>query len=273
MTSRPRGRPKREQPKREQKEASGGFNAPFRALEQALAHKATTSPRPPAGAPQAGAAEREQADGRAGPDVGSGAEHGRSEPAGQESEELASALAGVAPLAPGPRRVPRRPRTELPGPEADERRDRDALDRAEGFDVAFHDHYVRARAQGVSRETLASLEKGRFPIQAHLDLHGLALDDARHAVDAFLREQQRLGRRCVLLVTGKGKNSPGMHGVLREKVPEWLARGPSSRRILAFASARPCDGGLGALVVLMRAGSSRKNRIDVESGGVGALET
>lgn len=73
----------------------------------------------------------------------------------------------------------------------------------------------------------------------------------------------------MLIITGKGKNSPGGEGVLRMQVPQWLARGPSARRVLAFVNARPGDGGLGALVVLMRAGSSSKNRIDVERGGVG----
>ena len=89
------------------------------------------------------------------------------------------------------------------------------------------------------------LEKGEFAISAHLDLHGMPFEDARRAVDEFLVQQQKRGRRCVLIVTGKGKNSPNGQGVLRERVPEWLARGPSSRRVLAFASARPCDGGVG----------------------------
>jgi len=190
-----------------------------------------------------------------------------------DAEVLAASLAGVSPLPGSTPRVRIRRKLDISHVEArieaGRKEDLEALHRGEGFDVTFEDRYVRARAAGVSRETLSRLEKGEFPICAHLDLHGMPLDDARKAVDVFLVAQQKRGHRCVLLVTGKGKNSLGGRGVLREQVPEWLARGPSSRRVLAFASARPCDGGLGALVVLMRGGSSSKNRIDVEHGGVG----
>jgi len=194
-----------------------------------------------------------------------------------DAEVLAASLAGVAPLPRLPPRVTIRRRVDISHVEAriaaGRKQDLDAMARADGFDVTFEDKYVRARAAGVSLETLSRLEKGEFPICAHLDLHGMPLEDARKAVDVFLVAQQKRGHRCVLLVTGKGKNSLGGRGVLREQVPEWLARGPSSRRVLAFASARPCDGGLGALVVLMRGSSSSKNRIDVEHGGVGPAGT
>ena len=95
----------------------------------------------------------------------------------------------------------------------------------------------------------------------------MALDDARRAVDQFLTEQQRRGERCVLVITGKGRNSRQQVGVLREKIPQWLARGPSARRVLAFVTARPCDGGEGALYVLLRRERAGKARIDVVAGG------
>ena len=137
----------------------------------------------------------------------------------------------------------------------------------ENFDIRFSDQFIRGRAAGVSRETLARLERGEFAVRSHVDLHGMALDDAKEAVDEFLADRQRWGERCVLVVTGKGRNSPKQVGVLRENIPEWLARGPSARRVLAFATARPCDGGEGALYVLLRNRAARKSRIDVEAGG------
>lgn len=194
-------------------------------------------------------------------------------PAPTDAELLAASRADVARIERGAQRVVIRRRPDLSSIEAKRQLDLAELARGEGFDVTYEDRYVRGRASGVSFETLAKLEKGEFSISAHLDLHGYAFDDARRAVDDFLASQQKRGRRCVLLVTGKGKNSPNGAGVLRERVPEWLARGPSSRRVLAFASARACDGGVGALVVLMRADSSSKNRIHVEHGGVGPLQT
>lgn len=136
----------------------------------------------------------------------------------------------------------------------------------EHFDFRFSDRYVQGRATGVSRETVAKLSRGEFAVRSHVDLHGMALDDAKDTVDRFLTERQRRGERCVLVITGKGKNSRGQVAVLRERIPEWLARGPSARRVLAFVTARPCDGGEGAFYVLLRRDSSRKMRIDVEAG-------
>jgi len=241
------------------------FNAPFQGLDKVVRVAPAPSPtsRPsarqrqsqPPGPPRQPPAEAQQAP----------------PPQPSDHEVLSEALRGVAPLAKETPRVFVRRKVDLSSIAAAHRRDIDAMARGEGFDVTFDENYVRGRADGVSFETLGRLERGEFPISAHLDLHGLPLEDARREVDAFLLQQQKKGHRCVLLVTGKGKNSPGQHGVLREQVPQWLARGPSARRVLAFASARPCDGGLGALAVLLRRDSSSKNRIDVERGGVGGI--
>jgi DNA-nicking Smr family endonuclease len=248
------------------------FHAPFRDLADALKRrppKQATAPHksvplPPAHAPSARPAPPICTTPAAPPRV-------ETQSALTEEQALATSREGAARLAAPPARVRIRRKPDLSHIEAKRQEDLAAMARGEGFDVTFDDLHVRARASSVSRETLSRLEKGEFAISAHLDLHGMPFDDARRAVDEFLALQQKKGRRCVLIVTGKGKNSPNGQGVLRERVPQWLARGPSARRVLAFASARPCDGGVGALVVLMRATSSSKDRIDVEHGGTGPV--
>ena len=189
-----------------------------------------------------------------------------------DDELLAASREGASRLSARDARVTIRRRPDLSSIDLARQAELVEMARGKGFDVSYEDHFVRGRASGVSFETLARLEDGGFAISAHLDLHGLCLEDARREVDAFLAEQHKKGRRCVLLVTGKGKNSRNGEGVLREHVPEWLARGPSARRVLAFVSARPCDGGVGALVVLMRANPSSKNPIRIERGGTGPLQ-
>ena len=67
-------------------------------------------------------------------------------------------------------------------------------------------------------------------------------------VGNFLRDAQRHGLRCVRVVHGKGNGSPGRESVLRDKVRRWLAQ---KAEVLAYAQARPSDGGAGALVVLL----------------------
>ncbi|MFT4572115.1 MAG: DNA-nicking Smr family endonuclease [Hyphomicrobiaceae bacterium] len=147
-----------------------------------------------------------------------------------------------------------------------------ALRAAEGFNLSYTDGFVRGRCKSVSRETVDRLSRGEFAVREHIDLHGHCLEDARQVVDDFIREHQARGTGCVLVITGKGRNSPGQQGVLCRQVPEWLACGPSSRRVLAFVTARPCDGGEGALYVMLCGRSANKNHIDLEVGGVGTWD-
>jgi len=183
-----------------------------------------------------------------------------------DDDAFRTATAGAASLSSGPRRVTARAKPRADAVTAREAKPIDPT-ADEHFDIRFSDLFIRGRAAGVSRETLTKLEQGEFAVRSHVDLHGMAFDDAKDAVDQFLADRQKRGDRCVLVITGKGRNSPRQIAVLRERIPEWLARGPSSRRVLAFVTARPCDGGEGALYVLLRRTASRKARIDVEAGG------
>ena len=102
---------------------------------------------------------------------------------------------------------------------------------------------------GVRRRDVERLRRGRFSVEADLDLHGRIVADASAALDRFLQESQRRGRRCVRIVHGKGFGSPGGLPVMKAHVDRWLRARPE---ILAFCSATPPDGGTGALYVLLR---------------------
>lgn len=187
-----------------------------------------------------------------------------------DEEVFETSVAGAVPLeGQSSREVPlRHPdhETGRRGAKVIRRRRETGLSLDAGFDVRYSDLFIRGRSKDVSARRARDLEEGRFAVHSHVDLHGMVLEDAMARVDEFLADSQRRGKRCVLVVTGKGNNSPGRRGVLQQSIPEWLARGPSARRVLAFASARPCDGGTGALYVLLRKSPSSKSRIRVEAG-------
>jgi DNA-nicking Smr family endonuclease len=89
-------------------------------------------------------------------------------------------------------------------------------------------------------------------VQGHLDLHGQTRDEAKRAVELFLRDARRSGKRCVVLVHGRGLHSRDQLPVLKEALGTWLGQGRFARHVLAFATARPADGGAGAVYVLLR---------------------
>lgn len=104
---------------------------------------------------------------------------------------------------------------------------------------------------GVDRRTADKLRRGLLPIEARLDLHGMTQAEAHGRLVTFVEGQQAAGRRCVLVVTGKGTwREEG--GVLRDAVPRWLNEPGLRARILCFSHAQPKDGGEGALYVLLK---------------------
>jgi DNA-nicking Smr family endonuclease len=104
---------------------------------------------------------------------------------------------------------------------------------------------------GVDRRTAEKHRRGRLPVEARLDLHGLTQEEAHRALERFLPHAQESGCRSVLVITGKGSRD-GTRGVLKESVPRWLNQSPLRALILSISWAQPKDGGTGALYVLLR---------------------
>ncbi|MCB9645323.1 MAG: Smr/MutS family protein [Deltaproteobacteria bacterium] len=120
------------------------------------------------------------------------------------------------------------------------------------FDISDSDEFIEGCMEGLDRRILQKLKRGDFAFQSHLDLHGMMREDARSAVDKFIADQRVAGRRCVLIVHGRGHNSKDQIPVLKGLLKNWLERGRIAKSVLAFCTARPHDGGAGAMYVLLR---------------------
>jgi len=170
----------------------------------------------------------------------------KTDPKGSDPDDALwqRAMQGVKPLAPAPTPPPIRQKLAAPSatlhssppepkPEAPL-----ALDRFAGFD--------RANAE--------RLKRGKHKVEARLDLHGMTQIAAHRALTVFIRSARAEGKRCVLVITGRGaaKGSDGSGGVLRVAVPRWLDEPDFRPHLLAIATAQPRDGGAGALYVMLR---------------------
>lgn len=109
---------------------------------------------------------------------------------------------------------------------------------------------------GVDKKTQQRMRRGQIEIEGRLDLHGMYQDEAFEALEKFLARSQAAGRKCVLVITGKGTRPDGPDGerigVLRQAVPGWLNRAGLRERIQSFREAAPNHGGSGALYILLR---------------------
>ena len=100
----------------------------------------------------------------------------------------------------------------------------------------------------IGARTLRKLKRGKFSVQAEIDLHGFTVPESREILHAFISEARELGLTCVRVIHGKGLGSGERGPVIKRHVAAWLRRWDG---VLAFASARPEDGGTGAMYVLL----------------------
>ena len=108
--------------------------------------------------------------------------------------------------------------------------------------------------QTIDGATARKLRRGKLPVDGRIDLHGMRQNEAFEALSRFIRASHATGRRCVLVITGKGRARDGYEqpGILRRNVPEWLQTGSLAPLVVGFETAHVRDGGDGALYVLLR---------------------
>jgi DNA-nicking Smr family endonuclease len=110
----------------------------------------------------------------------------------------------------------------------------------------------------MDKKNFNRLLKGKMEIEGTIDLHGLTADQAKIKLIAFIDRSYTLGKRLIIVITGKGKHKGydefqrPINGVLRQSLPDWLS-GPSvSDKVLQVTQAQPKHGGTGAFYVYLR---------------------
>lgn len=149
----------------------------------------------------------------------------------------------VAPHRPAPKPEPRQARADeravigelLAEPAADA-----------GLETGEELHYARS---GVQKRVLRRLRRGQYSVGDAVDLHFMNEDTARAVLEDFIADNHRAGVTCVKVIHGKGLGSRPGGPVLKRMVSHRLRRHPA---VVAFTSARPRDGGTGAVYVLLK---------------------
>ncbi len=104
-------------------------------------------------------------------------------------------------------------------------------------------------SQSLDHKTRKKIVKGRMPIEARIDLHGMTQNKAISKLSDFLHRAQANDCRLVLVITGKGEMG---NGILRRQVPNWLTSGELLNIVGGFQEAHISHGGSGALYVRIR---------------------
>ena len=96
---------------------------------------------------------------------------------------------------------------------------------------------------------MRKLARGKFAVQAEIDLHGMTVAEAKPRLADFIDYSVKQNHMCVRIVHGKGLGSGNRGPVLKNAVSRWLRKWNA---VLAFVSARQVDGGTGAVYVLLQ---------------------
>jgi DNA-nicking Smr family endonuclease len=119
----------------------------------------------------------------------------------------------------------------------------------ESIDDVSHEEKLSYTAPGLQKSVLTKLRKGFFDVQGELDLHGLTAEAAKRRLLEYLISNSRAGRRCVLIIHGKGYRSSDDLPVLKNHLNRWLRQ---HALVQAFCSAPNRQGGAGAVFVLLK---------------------
>jgi len=177
-------------------------------------------------------------------------------PVQSEHQLFCSAMSDVTPIARRERAQKSVNTSQLKAPQGNP--DLETLDqlknlicRGDGFFVSDTPEYIEGTGYRIPGLIAQRLHQGDFSIQSFIDLHGLSVAAAKETFETFMTAAVQNGKRAVLVIHGRGLSSPA-EPVLKTQVYNWLTRSRWRNWIIAFSSARPCDGGAGATYILLR---------------------
>ncbi|KJR41743.1 smr domain-containing protein [Candidatus Magnetoovum chiemensis] len=129
------------------------------------------------------------------------------------------------------------------------------------YDIKYTQEYIEwcnpnLKANNQYPFLVESLHLGKYSVQDYLDLHGYTVSRAKEITYEFIDSSILRGYRCVKIIHGRGLRSQ-KGPLIKEAVIKWLC-GIYRKHVIAFTSARSCDGGLGALYVLLKAKKSNR---------------
>lgn len=107
---------------------------------------------------------------------------------------------------------------------------------------------VGGQPGGVDGATWQRFRSGKLATARKLDLHGLTVQHAFHALSSFLRNAHAERLRCVEIVTGRGNGETG--GAIKRELPLWLNR--PEIRPMVLGAAHPHALNPGSVRLLLR---------------------
>lgn len=147
---------------------------------------------------------------------------------------------------------PKKPPAYTPSPRKDDTLDilRQIVDREKKIKISDTGEYMEWTNPKIRKDISEKLHQGCFSVQDYIDLHGMTLTEAEEAFSSFIRHAVKHHLFCIKVIHGRGLRSP-RGPVLKTALERWL-QGTFRKWVLAYTTAKDCDGGLGATYVILK---------------------
>lgn len=110
--------------------------------------------------------------------------------------------------------------------------------------------YIEWVCPNTRKDIARKLHMGNYSVQDFIDLHGMTRAEAEEAFSLFFKKSVRQGLFCIKVIHGRGLRSPN-GPVLKKALEKWL-NGNLRKWVLAYSTAKDCDGGLGATYIILK---------------------
>jgi len=111
------------------------------------------------------------------------------------------------------------------------------------------DDFLSYKQAGIQDGVFKNLRLGKYTIDNKINLSGLNIKESASALYQAVTEGHAKGHRAILVHHGRGENSKPFPAFKKSHVYSWLRQ---MEQIIAFHSALPLHGGLGATYVLLK---------------------
>jgi DNA-nicking Smr family endonuclease len=174
---------------------------------------------------------------------------------GADEDAFLTAMDGVDPASwkhqPHPSSPPA-PKPPIASDSDDQRLMKEALENDKPVPILDHPEYIEGWIGVAGKRFLPLLRNGLYSIQGQIDLHGYNRVEAQIVVEDYITKMARSRSCCIKIIHGRGINSPTDKATLKENLQRLLSTRRMARYVVAYASAPVCDGGVGAVYVLLR---------------------
>lgn len=125
----------------------------------------------------------------------------------------------------------------------------------DGIKPVQPDDYLEFKQAGIQDGVYKNLRQGKYPIEQKISLAGLSLRDSSITLYQKINAAHERGVRTLLIQHGKGEQSQPFPALKKSYVNHWL---PQFNNVIAFHTAQPQHGGLGATYVLLKKHPNQK---------------